>query len=93
LAVFKFGCSIKLTHRNKGTSMKLSTYKSLLTNKRTWFVASQGKCGYAGYVEYQILFQNKQWQCYKTDGYKLDLVGTYAGSKGLKSVLNLVWGK
>jgi hypothetical protein len=55
------------------------------------FVASQGKCGYAGYVEYQILFQHGQWICYKTDGYKLDLVGTYAGSKGLKSVLNLVW--
>jgi hypothetical protein len=71
--------------------MKLSTYKSLLTNKRTMFVASQGKCGYAGYVEYQILFQHGQWICYKTDGYKLDLVGTYAGSKGLKSVLNLVW--
>ncbi len=84
--------------------MKLQTYKSLLTNKRTMFVASQGKCGYAGYVEYQVLFSHGQWLCYKTDGYELDvpqtgspsgrhLVGTYAGSKGLKSVLNLIWGK
>jgi len=73
--------------------MKLSTYKSLLTNKRTMFVASQGKCGYADYVEYQVLFRHGQWLCYKTDGFQLDLVGTYDGSKGLKSVLNLVWGK
>ena len=73
--------------------MNLSTYKSLLTNKRTMFVASKGKCGYAGYVEYQILFQHGQWLCYKTDGYKLDLVATLPGSKGLKSVLNLVWGR
>lgn len=73
--------------------IKLSTYNSLLTNKRTWFVASKGKCGDVGYVEYQILFKNGQWQCYKTDGYKLDLVGTFAGSKGLKSVLNLIWGR
>lgn len=73
--------------------MKLSTYKSLLTNKRTMFVASQGKCGYDGYVEYQFLYSSGQWHCYKTDGFELDLIGTYAGSKGLKSVLNLVWGR
>lgn len=73
--------------------MKLSTYKSLLTNKRTMFVASKGKCGYDGYIEYQVLYSNGQWHCYKTDGFQLDLVGTYAGSKGLKSVLNLVWGR
>jgi hypothetical protein len=58
--------------------MKLSTYKSLLTNKRTMLVASQGKCGHAGYVEYQVLFNQGHWQCYKTDGYKLNLVATYA---------------
>jgi hypothetical protein len=71
--------------------MKLSTYKSLLTNKRTMFVASEGKCGHAGYVECQVLFSHGQWLCFKTDGYKLDLVATYPGSKGLKSVLNLIW--
>ena len=73
--------------------MKLSTYNSLLTGKRTWLVASQGRCGYKGYVEYTIQLSQGQWQCYKTDGYELDLVGIYPGSKGLKSVLNLVWGK
>lgn len=76
--------------------MKLSLYKSLLNGKNklsTMFVASQGRCGYAGYVEYQVLFKGGQWLCYKTDGYKLDLVGTYPGSKGLKSVLNLIWGR
>lgn len=71
--------------------MKLSTYKSFLTNRKTWLVASQGKCGHAGYVEYQILFQKGQWECYKTDGYELDLIGTYSGSKGLKSIINLIW--
>ncbi len=82
-----------MRYRNKGDNMKLSTYKSLLTNKRTMFVASQGRCGYAGYVEYQVLFRDGHWHCYKTDGYKLDLVATYAGSKGIKSVLNLIWGR
>jgi hypothetical protein len=72
--------------------MKLSTYKSFLTNKRTWFVASHGKCGYEGYVEYQISFYKGQWHAVKTNGYGVDFVGTYAGSKGLKSVLNLIWG-
>lgn len=72
--------------------MRLSTYNSLLTNKRTMLVASKGQCGYKGYVEYQVLFKGGQWQCYKTDGYELDLVGIYPGSKGLKSVLNLIWG-
>ncbi|MFY8177081.1 MAG: hypothetical protein ACOVJ7_02920 [Candidatus Methylopumilus universalis] len=71
--------------------MKLSLYKSLLTGRRTMFVASQGKCGHAGYVEYQVIFSQGQWLCYKTDGYSLDLIKTYPGSKGLKSVLNLIW--
>jgi len=72
--------------------MKLSTYNSLLTNKRTMLVASKGQCGHAGYVEYSILLSHGHWLCYKTDGYKLDLIKTYEGSKGLKSVLNLIWG-
>ena len=57
------------------------------------FIAYKGKCGRAGYVEYQILFKHNQWEVYKTDGYKLDLVGYYNGDRGLKSLLNLVWGK
>jgi len=60
--------------------MQLSTYKFF--GKRTMFVASEGKCGYAGYVEYQVLFNHGQWLCYKTDGYNLDLIKTYPGSKG-----------
>jgi hypothetical protein len=74
--------------------MKILTYRSLLTNNRVWLVASQGKCGHEGYIEYRILFQNGQWLCYtyEADSYELDLVGTYPGSKGIKSVLNLVWG-
>lgn len=76
----------------KEQAMKLSTYKSLLTNKRTMFVASRGRCGHAGYVEYQVLYSRGEWLCYKTDGYTVDLIKTYPGSKGLKSVLNLIWG-
>ena len=78
---------------NKGSNMKLSTYKSFFTGKRTWFIASKGKCGHKDYVEYQVLYARNTWVCYKTDGYKVDLIACYDGSKGLKSVLNLIWGK
>lgn len=60
--------------------MNITTYKSLLTGKRTWLVASKGKCGYDGYVVYTIQLYQGQWQCYKTDGYNLDLIKTYEGS-------------
>lgn len=73
--------------------MKLSTYKSLITNKKTMLVASKGKCGYEDYIEYQILLSHGQWLCYKTNGYELDLVGTFSSEKGIKSVLNLIWGR
>lgn len=73
--------------------MKLSTYNSLLTGKRTWLTASKGKCGHEDYIEYQILFSRGEWICYKTNGYTVDLVKTYPGSKSLKSVINLVWGR
>lgn len=73
--------------------MKLSTYKSLLTNKRTMVVASQGRCGYKDYVEYQIVYKFGRWYCSRTDGYKQETVGIYLGVKSLKSVLNLIWGR
>jgi hypothetical protein len=76
--------------------MKLSIYKSLLNgnnNLSTMFVASKGKCGYADYVEYQVIYKFGRWYCYKTDGYKMENVGIYLGVKSLKSVLNLIWGK
>jgi hypothetical protein len=72
--------------------MKLSTYKSLLI-KRTMLVASKGRCGHKNYTEYQIMLVKGQWLVYKTDGYKLDYLSSYDGERGLKSVINLVWGK
>ena len=72
---------------------KYSTYKSLITHKRTMFIASSGKCGYPNYVEYQILLRDNQWAVYKTNGFDLDLVGYYNGDRGLKSLLNLIIGK
>jgi hypothetical protein len=72
--------------------MKLSTYKSLLV-KRTMLIASQGRCGHRNYIEYQLMLCKGQWLVYKTDGYKLDYLTSYDASKGIKSVLNLVWGR
>lgn len=70
--------------------MKISTYKSLMTNKRTWvIVANKVKCGYKGYRELQIMMVRGQWEVYETDGYKLDLVRVYSSEKALKSIINL----
>lgn len=78
---------------NKGEQMKISTYNSLLTDKRTILVLSKGKCGHPDYVEYQVQYKFGRWFCYRTDGYEMDQVGIYFGEKGLKSVINLIWGK
>lgn len=72
--------------------MKLSTYKSPLI-KKTTLVASKGDCGHKNYTEYLIMLVKGQWLVYKTDGYKLDYLSSYDGERGLKSVINLVWGK
>ena len=64
-----------------------------MTNYKTMLCLSKGKCGHDNYVEYQIILKNNTYTCYKTDGYKLDLVGIYPGQKALKSVVNLIWGK
>lgn len=71
--------------------MKITTYKGPMTNYRTILCLFKGKCGHKNYVEYQIFLKNNVYICYKTDGYKLDLVGTYPGQKPLKSVINLIW--
>ena len=75
--------------------MKITTYSSLLTHKRTWVIVSSGKCGYKDYVEYQIRLtvDGTHWIVDKSDGYHGRLVGMYPSAKGLKSVINLVWGK
>ena len=80
-------------HFNKGKNMKLSTYSSLLTNKRTCLVASIGKCGYTGYKEIQVMAKNGQWVFNITDGYFTLNTGTFPITKGLKSVLNILEGK
>lgn len=74
--------------------MNVSTYKSfLIAGKRTMVVASMGKCGYAGFKEYQIRCSNGFWIVDRTDGYNATYIGSYPSSKSLKSVINLVWGK
>lgn len=51
--------------------LKYSTYNSLLTGKRTMFVASIGKCGYEGYRELQVVCIEGGVLVFKiTDGYK-----------------------
>jgi hypothetical protein len=73
--------------------MRLTTFNNFLTGKKTWLIASKGKCGHKGYVEYQIMLTRNTWLVYKTDGYKLDYLASYDGDKSIKSVLNLVWGR
>lgn len=70
--------------------MKVTTYKSFLTGKRTRvIVANEVRCGHEGYRELQIVLKNGTWTVYETDGYKLNLVAVYEGSKALKSIINL----
>lgn len=71
--------------------LKLSTYSSLLTNKKTVLVASVGKCGYKGYLEAQIRYVNGAF-CYQvSDGYNYLSIEKRLGSN-LKSALNIIEG-
>lgn len=72
--------------------MKLSTYKSFLTYKRTMLVASIGKCGYEGYREIQIQRFNGAWTWDITNGYKVVASGV-SHNPNLKSVVNILEGK
>ena len=73
--------------------MKLSLYKSLLTNKRTMVVLSIGKCGHEDYREVQVTYRMGHYQYHITEGYTWLTAGSLPGDKGLKSVLNILEGK
>jgi hypothetical protein len=66
--------------------MKLSIYKSILTDKKTVLVASKGNCGYANYQELQIYYFNGRFEWYLGDGYRHQAVGR---GDSLKEILNL----
>lgn len=72
-------------------TLTLSTYKSLLTGKRTRVVASVGKCGYKGYKEAVIYYHNGFYTITLNDGY--EQLGQFTSSRGIKSVLNIIEGK
>ena len=74
-------------------NMKISTYKSLLTNNRTMVVLSIGKCGYEGYIEVHVTYRMGHYQYQITEGYTWLTAGSLPGDKGLKSVLNISEGK
>ncbi len=76
---------------SKFGQLTLSTYNSLITNKRTVLVASYGKRGTPDYREAQIRWHEGCWSYEITDGYSRITVG--ASTRGLKSCLNLVEGK
>ena len=69
--------------------MKLSTYSSLLTGRKTWLVASIGKCGYKGYKEAQVFCKNGKFSYIVTDGYNYLTIEKQLGSN-LKSALNII---
>ena len=71
--------------------MKLSTYSSLLTNRKTVLVASYGKIGTSDYREAQIQLVNGKFTYIVTDGYNyLSIVKTLGTN--LKSALNIIEG-
>lgn len=71
--------------------LTLSTYSSLLTNKKTLLVASIGKCGHEGYREAQITFKNGAFYFIVTDGYNFLGIEKKLG-QNLKSALNIIEG-
>jgi hypothetical protein len=71
--------------------MKITAYNSLLTNKKTILVMSGGIRGYNDFVEYYIMLDKNSWYVYRTNGRMFDLVKTFDGSKGLKSIINLYY--
>jgi hypothetical protein len=72
--------------------LNLSTYSSLLTNRRLTLVASHGKCGYSDYREAQIRIVNGKFWYIVTDGYRYLTIGRTLGSN-LKSALNIIEGE
>lgn len=72
--------------------LKISTYSSLRTNKKTVLVASIGKCGHEGYREAQISLKDGCFWYIVTDGYNFLGIEKKLGSN-LKSALNIIEGK
>lgn len=71
--------------------MKITTYKSILTDYKTQVVLSVGKCGHADYREAIIFRQGGQLKYYITNGYKhLTTVKTIRDN--LKSAINIIEG-
>lgn len=71
--------------------MEITTYRSLLTGKRTMVVVSIGKCGHEGYREAQIRFYDGAFHYIVTDGYKYLGIERKLGGN-LKSALNIIEG-
>lgn len=68
--------------------MKISTYKSLLTNKKTHVIVSIGKCGHKGYREAQIRMVDGNLAFIITDGYNYLTIERTGFKVSLKSVIN-----
>lgn len=71
--------------------MKITTYNSLLTGKRTTVIVSLGKTGHSGYKEIQIRRIDNMWVFKFTDGYNTLQTGTSV-NPNLKSVINILEG-
>lgn len=68
--------------------LKYSTYKTLLTCKRTMLVISKGKCGYKDYKELQISYRQGNWIAELVDGYRTLEYKIFTGDKSIKSIIN-----
>ncbi len=71
--------------------LKLSTYNSLLTARKTVLVASYGKCGHQDYREAQIRWNGSAFVYIVTDGYNWLGIERTLGPN-LKSALNIIEG-
>jgi hypothetical protein len=71
--------------------MKVSTYKSLLTNKKTMLVIGNNLPYSKGYQELQITFYKGAWRVDITDGYSIQFSKVLPRDKGIKSLINLYY--
>lgn len=85
--------TMNVTTQPKRLTMKVTLYKTLLTDRKTMVVMSIGKCGHKGYREVQVTYRMGHYQYAITEGYTYLTSGSFDGSKGLKSVLNILEGK
>lgn len=71
--------------------MKLATYNSLLTKKKTMLVVGNDLPYGKGYQELQVTFYRGAWRVDITDGYTIQFSKVLPKDKGIKTIINLYY--